>query len=205
MDNEDSLITSSEHVALSNEEIIDKVEVDYSVEVSNQQKMLFSLVVRMFGGSEGLYNLNIVDLGCGSDEGQADRSGYGNIDYGPGLSRLLHEAGAKVIGVDIGDLSQEKFHGVQADLTHPEALVVIPDDSQDIVICVGLLGEGTSPIMNEALAAAGKSREQLEAEIKEQARRMLRENGVYLFEQELFLKKEGVLKQSSLGEAMRRK
>lgn len=65
---------------------------------------------------------SILDLGCGSAS-SFDTDQLGRAKFAPWLARVLHKLGARVIGVDVDDLSQEPFKSAQIDLLNPEALV----------------------------------------------------------------------------------
>lgn len=73
----------------------------------------------------------ILDLGCGSNtksiEGEiCDRT------FEPWLCRSLNYLGANSIGVDIGDLTSERFEKIQTTLLNPNSLENIPDNSVDL-------------------------------------------------------------------------
>lgn len=86
----------------------------------------------------------VLDLGCGSTN---DGETMDLELYKPWLCRALAELGASPIGVDIGNLVEEKFEthpGVN--LLEPESLDFLPDNSVDIVHSRALF---TSPRLYE--------------------------------------------------------
>ena len=75
-----------------------------------------------------LKDKKILDLGCGSSE----KLDYSDTLILPLLCRVLHEQGIPVIGIDIGDNSEELFENYCLDLKKPNALSFIPDNSIDV-------------------------------------------------------------------------
>jgi hypothetical protein len=64
----------------------------------------------------------ILDLGSGSTFG----------GYKPWLCRILYHMGANPIAVDLGKFRNEPFIAYSADLSQPNALRMIPDNSVDL-------------------------------------------------------------------------
>jgi len=72
----------------------------------------------------------ILDLGCGS-KGSLDNYFSGRM-FEPWLARGLYELKANIIGIDLGDLSTEKFKGYELDLSKENSLSLFEDNSIDI-------------------------------------------------------------------------
>lgn len=96
-------------------------------------------VYRVTGDS--IQGKTFLDLGCGSTS--YDHSfGFDNYmnqtrgkdrTFEPWLCRFLHELGARVVGIDVGNLAGEKFEHYSLDLLAENALACIPDHSVDYV------------------------------------------------------------------------
>lgn len=125
---------------------------------------------------------DVLDLGCGAKSGTADVNG-GNLGYHePWLARVLHRLNAKVVGVDVGDLSQEEFENYNLDLLNPDALNIFADQSFDVVHSSALY---TSPeLQRRRYGWAGdgsiNAAWDLARILKPQIERVLKPNGVYL-------------------------
>ncbi|NCN86864.1 hypothetical protein GW932_03445 [archaeon] len=71
-----------------------------------------------------LENKFILDLACGST----------NSEYKPWLARGLYKMGINIIGIDINDNSKEKFENYKIDLSVPNSLNFLKDNSIDIAM-----------------------------------------------------------------------
>lgn len=110
--------------------------------------------------------MRILDLGCGGGDGHL-----------PTLARVLHEVGAEVIGIDISDLSGERFHNYRIDLSLPQSLDLFASEQFHIVHHTSLLDSPTLA----CLANEGTQRK-MAAYLRRSAERVLKTNGVYLCE-----------------------
>lgn len=81
---------------------------------------------------ENIQNKRILDLGCGSHRGTYESRNWDPPIWEPWLCRALTKLGANPIGVDIGDLSEERFEHYQINLLSENSLNIIPDNSIDI-------------------------------------------------------------------------
>ncbi|MFP4567618.1 MAG: hypothetical protein ACLFN8_01610 [Candidatus Woesearchaeota archaeon] len=71
---------------------------------------------------------HILELGCGSIDYSSTRN------FEPWLARALTLDGARVTGIDIGELSDEPFEHYKLDLKNPESLSIFKNSSFDLVI-----------------------------------------------------------------------
>lgn len=124
------------------------LETNYGLsnEVLSQWSFNIEKLRDFFGGRyENLRGKIILDLGCGcnnwhkrfSDPAQPDSESH--RDFEPWLARALHFLGARVIGIDTGDLEGEKFEHHSIDLAQPDALGFLKDGSVDAVVVSGVL------------------------------------------------------------------
>lgn len=98
---------------------------------------------RVYKATDGdLLGKTFLDLGCGSTSynmnvgydnyiNKTSKYEYDKRIFEPWLCRALHELGAQVIGIDIGDLNNEEFEHYSLDLLVENALAYIPDHSVD--------------------------------------------------------------------------
>jgi hypothetical protein len=141
---------------------------------------------------ESLRGKKILDLGCGSVESYVDNGIFAKPgDYEPWLCRALHRCGAKPIGVDIHSNDGEVFEHIQADLSKPGALQSLFDASHhssfDGIVSSMFLKGGCSPTLSGM--TTGSQRREMEAEIMQDALRLLKDGGIFLFEREKYQKK----------------
>jgi|GEM_PF-5914381 len=148
------------------------------------------------GGETSLGNRRFLDLGCGS-VGAAEHR-----DYEPWLARLLHAAGARVIGVDIGKQGDEDFVMLQRDLAVPGALSDLKEEF-DCIICRNLIsfqeesgfGPDISPMLLKRLNDA--QLRSMKNELLAQTMRLLKEDGLFLTSYGKYRKTEGRLEMLS--------
>ncbi len=96
-------------------------------------KLYRQLSVIFWALNGDLTDKTVLDLGCGSTLGSVDIKEYG-YTFEPWTCRVLHLMGVRTIGVDVGDLSKEKFEThFPVDLRDPDALIFLPDASVDLV------------------------------------------------------------------------
>ena len=153
------------------------------------------------GGVEALRGLNILDLGCGSIETSEEESMEDEKrNCEPWIARLLHTAGAHVVGIDLGDLSKEEFEGHRVDLSRSGALDFLPSSSFDVVHMRNLLDkDASSPRLIQKFAINWNSgdmegmvsREEMEKEIRKQALRLLKDGGVFIYNRTAYKKIDG--------------
>lgn len=82
--------------------------------------------------NESIENRRILDLGCGSHSGTYESREFKPQTWEPWLCRALLSLGANPIGIDIGDLSKERFEHYQANLLSENSLEMILPHSVDI-------------------------------------------------------------------------
>ncbi len=129
----------------------------------------------------------ILDLGCGARKDTAETSGLHARTriklHEPWFARILHRLGARVVGVDVGDLSGEEFEAHNLDLLDPDALNSFPDQSFDLVHSSALY---TSPELQRRVSGHGydgslEAARALVAVLRPQISRLVKPNGCYLF------------------------
>lgn len=95
---------------------------------------------RKFGSLKNVKGKRILDLGCGSNYGSFDSDVFNKLasekgevgrTFEPWLCRALLELGADPVGIDIGNLEDEKFENYQIDLSKKGALDFLPSKSFD--------------------------------------------------------------------------
>lgn len=168
------------------ERVLAIIEQKYRVSAQEiGQRMYFLAWLRLFS-PESIAGKRILDLGCGSTW-HPRKAGDHRLErtYEPWLCRLLHEAGAHPIGVDIGNLEGEEFEHYERDLTLPDALSMIEDDSMDGVHASSFSGMNPSPTLEV------KNRAAFDAHLRTEALRVLKERGVFYFDALRFLKHDG--------------
>ena len=142
----------------------------------------FKRVISVFNNLDGLQGKRILDLGCGSTLTK-DKSIFSSADsqrdYEPWLCRLLEEAGAHSVGIDIHNLSNESFEHYQGDLSKEAVFDFMPDESIDLINSCSLLGNCPSPLL---LAREDFDKQKTEDMHLMQAWRLLKERGVYLYD-----------------------
>lgn len=135
----------------------------------------------------------ILDIACGSNTSRAPSSvrvdtpfgqkflrraqtaGY-TAQFEPWFCRILVELGAEPVGIDIGDLSGERFEHYNADLGEPGALDFLPSRSFDGVQDSRLFGspEFTAQFPDPVV------RRRVAQEIVRQEQRLLKPDGVII-------------------------
>ena len=151
---------------------------------------------RDFKDLKGKKNL---DLGCGSFNNPDEGGPWGSPrKYEPWFCRALQIIGAKPEGVDnhTEGLDKENFEHHHLDLTKRDALKDIPSDSFDAVTS-SLLTDNASTNLIKQLGKDGKmsTLKEMEEELKKQATRILREEGVFMEGIKIYRKNGGVLKE----------
>jgi SAM-dependent methyltransferase len=169
-------------------------------------------LIEITSNSRDLINKSILDLGCGSKE-TADRAQLIQFflwiirssqlnQFHPWYARIAHEAGAKVVGVDIASNSSEEFESRILDLTNPHALTCFDNESFDAVnnFCLTVPPEshraqsGTSPAIIRRFGMDTEQAFELNREIFYQVQRLLRNGGTYTLSELVYKKRKGKLK-----------
>ncbi|MBT7102317.1 hypothetical protein HN935_02280 [archaeon] len=75
----------------------------------------------------------ILDLGCGSSSGTYESEKFDPKMYEPWFCRVFKELGANPVGIDIGNLNEEKFEHYTANLLLPDSLDFLENNSIDVV------------------------------------------------------------------------
>ncbi len=132
----------------------------------------------------------ILDLGCGAEKGNIE-SRHFEYTYKPWLGRFLHatsdKTGIDYVGVDIGDLSSEKFKNIQMSLLEENCLINNFTENQfDIVIAQMLFNspELEKQINNieEMKDASQESALKLKVNLLPQIERILKPEWVFLWQ-----------------------
>ena len=125
----------------------------------------------------------ILDLGCGANGKTEESRKYKHGQYEPWLCRALHKLGKQVIGIDIGDLSEEKFPYIETSLLDPHSLDSIRDNS--IYIAHANMLFNSPELERQATGkrvenATSTSRKALEQVLLPQLDRILVPEGIFL-------------------------
>ncbi len=132
----------------------------------------------------------ILDLGCGASGGNTE-SKYFEYLYRPWLGRFLHatrdKTGIDYVGVDVGDLSAEKFRGIQMNLLEENCLInSFPEQQFDLVIAEMLFN---SPELEKQITslevkkdASHESALKLRANLLPQIERVLKPEWVFFWQ-----------------------
>ncbi|MFH1222381.1 MAG: hypothetical protein V1492_04825 [Candidatus Micrarchaeota archaeon] len=170
----------------------------------------------LFGGREDSFDKlsgkKILDLGCGSRYTYDNMIGFVSyVMYEPWLCRALNELGAFPTGIDFNSLDGEPFNHQVVDLSLKGALDFLSTSSFDAINSRFLLGADCasfSPTF-ERIVVERDARVDSEVKVKEmkeefmqQALRLLKEGGVFVFEAEAFRKINNRLEQVNLKYAI---
>jgi SAM-dependent methyltransferase len=145
-----------------------KLQIDYKASYLDGIEQGLFEVIKKFGGIDNLRGKKILDIGCGS------ASSEDGLLFSPWFCRALQELGAHPVGVDIGDLEQEKFEHYQLDLSKPGALNIFPDHSFDAINIDSFLDSPSLRIRSSVPIG------EIEKEIGSQAKRLLKPTGIFL-------------------------
>ncbi len=141
-----------------------------------------------------LKNKKILDIACGSKSAELNPIGKRKYDYEPWLCRALHKLGAKAVGVDIGSNHGEEFEFHQTDLSEEGALGRIFDSSRDssfdVINSTNFLGN-VSPLL--LYMTNTDERNRMKTKIFGEALRLLKEDGYFLHEFDVYMKVRGNL------------
>jgi hypothetical protein len=127
-----------------------------------------------FGPLTAIREQAVLDIACGSNSSRSPVTGLRTAEFEPWMCRLLVELGARPVGIDIGDLTDEAFVHHRVDLGVPGGLDFLPSASFDAVHESRLFG---SP---EFRAVHGRDTERIRREIHRQERRLLRPGGILI-------------------------
>jgi len=156
-------------------------------------KQLMGRIERAFGRVSKVKGQRILDLACGSHTSKAPATLYIDSPFGearlshfategytaqfePWFCRILLALGAEPVGIDLGDLEGEGFEHYQVDLGLSGALDFLPNHSFDAIQDSRLFGspEFTAQFPDEA------ARLNVAQELKQQARRLLKTDGIVI-------------------------
>lgn len=163
--------------------------------------------------AKDLVGKRVIDLGAGSMK-NLDRDfiaaivrflmgGGTQSPFQPWYSRILQHAGAHPVAIDIAPNDTEKFESHRLDLTDPAALDVFEKNSFDAANNFGFTVPQHSAISWRGVPPSllynfGLSRAEvleLDAELREKVRQLLKENGTYTLAEFVYRKKSGKLLQ----------
>lgn len=180
-------------------------EVDMGSKLDAIMIIIGALSPGLEGGVGALRGLDILDIGCGSVETAKEERPSEPRHFEPWMARFLQSVEARVVGIDIGDLSKERFRGYSIDLSKFDALNFLSSSSFDIVHMRSLLDkDAPSPELEGTLARNMNRRDyegraeymismmEMDVEIRKQALRLLREGGVFIYNRKAYKKVGGV-------------
>lgn len=147
-------------------------------ELKEIMQELIKRIYRSYGAFDRVKGQRILDIACGSNTSKypsPDFEGYTAV-FEPWFCRILLELEAEPVGVDMGDLEQERFEHYSVDLAQPGALNVLPDHSFDGIQDSRLFGspEFTAQLPNRA------DRLRVAMEMYRQEQRLLKPGGVII-------------------------
>jgi hypothetical protein len=170
--------------------LIEKINKEPGVE-----DIMMQMLGRLANSYPSLLNIKnqlILDIACGSNSSKLPASLYVNTPFGelsfghisrgytsvfePWFCRILLELGAMPVGVDFGDLEQEKFIHYSIDLGKFGALDFLPDHSFDAIQDSRLFG---SPEFTAEFPHL-TDRQKVAQEIVRQEHRLLKLDGVII-------------------------
>lgn len=183
----------------------DSSEVEMGPKIDAIMIIIGALSSGLEGGVGALRGLDILDIGCGSVETAKEERSCEPSEprhFEPWMARFLQSVGARIVGIDIGDLSKERFKGYSIDLSKSNALNFLPSSSFDIVHMGSLLDkDAPSPMLTRIMALNQNMRRwdptcmdmtEMDVEIRKQALRLLREGGVFIYNRKAYKKVGGV-------------
>jgi hypothetical protein len=130
-------------------------------------------IMTCLGSLEGK---TILDLGCGSNNPRIEGDIYfSDRQFEPWLCRTLKVLGANPIGMDIGPLAGEEFEHYWTELTQPDSLKIIPDNSIDLVNACQLFD---SPFLKKVIKVSGM---ELKKHLLPQIERVLKPDCYFLY------------------------
>lgn len=191
-----------EHIPkISAAELTKKLSEQYEIPKSMETHLMSTTLrlahlAELCGGSiddvSVLYGKDILDLGCGSKTSAITESASGAGVYEPWMCRALLLVGARPVGVDVESLDDEPFTHYQRDLTNARALTDLQADSFDVISSFSFIsGEHTSPRIVRTMTEQQQG--EMEARLRQDAQRLLREGGYYAENLSYFRKtKEGL-------------
>ena len=119
------------------EEIIDCYLNDKSLDYERIKYRIYnsainqlSQIIRYLG--DDFLNKPILDLGCGSVGKTIEFNTYG-VEYHPWLCRIINELDGNITGVDIGNLSNERFDHYNINLLSNDSLKKFKDNFFDLI------------------------------------------------------------------------
>jgi len=179
-------ITSEERYPTMNlaGEIEKRLKIFFTKEYSNKKNeshiaMINQMNHVLFATSGNLENKRILDLGCGSNDPHLEGKGiFNDRMFEPWLCRGLLELGAIPIGIDIGDLSKEKFEHYQLNLLGLNCLNFIPNSSIDITNAHELFN---SPHLNQSYMGLNSSGRELKEILLPQLKRIVKPKGYFIY------------------------
>lgn len=176
-------------------------------------------LIEISADSRQMINKRVLDLGCGSKENTDRHDWLTRLWYrlirspelqrfDPWYPRIAHEAGAKVVGVDIATNATEEFESRILDLMNPSSLECFESDSFDAAnnYCFTVPPEsdkarsGTSPAIMYKFEMDFERAYELNRQIFQQVERLLKNGGTYTLAEFVYKKKKGRLKKDHVIE-----
>lgn len=165
-------------------EIEKKLKIFFTKEYSDKKNESSTAITNqinhiLFLCSGDLKDKKILDLGCGSNNPYLEGAGvFNDRMFEPWLCRGLLKLGAISIGIDIGDLSKEKFENYQLNLLESNALHFIPDNSINIANTHELFN---SPYLNNKYMGLKSSGKKLKNILIPQLERIVKPKGFFIY------------------------
>lgn len=176
------LQVSYDLMGLAKPELVKKYKLINNKEAGNvDEEIIINIILETFPDHD-IRGKVIVDLGCGSTGGTYESDEWGDDQYRqwePWLCRILHELGAKPIGIDVGELVNEDFEHYSLNLLTPNSLQIIQDESVDMVYTSSFYDSLELQRLLR-IRSDDKSREKMRDILFPQIKRILKKNGVFL-------------------------
>ncbi len=141
---------------------------------------------------DSLHGMSLVDLGCGSVEGDTSTK----RSFEPWLCRVLHTMGeVDLVGIDIGSLDSETFPHIQSDLTTLNPLKNLPrrfhEDGVDIITNFDFLDPKRLGYTSAKLRArhGDDKMPEIHGQLLRAIEALLKENGVYIQVDQIYQKR----------------
>jgi len=163
------------HERQSGFDILDNVDIFHS------KKVIIDSYIGTIEELTGkrITELALLDLGCSAraysdpkkEKIDREESNQGTITFEPWFCRAIYQLGGKIIGIDGGDLSKEKFKHYTLDLIKPESLSMFETRSIDVACAFRFF---TSPSL------IGHDTTRMRKIITEQLERIVKPEGFFL-------------------------
>lgn len=139
----------------------------------------------------------ILDIGCGSEFTNDGNMLFVKLTgFSPWLCRALHKCGAVAVGVDIENNDGEKFEHRLADLSEPGALKKLFGEGESATFDAIVMSSFVNSKENDSSPqlkrmTTKEQRERIEAEMFEEALRLLKEGCLFIHDSRQYRKIDG--------------